>query len=347
MKLIDRNKKGSQIDISIVTVSFNCKEYLQKCLESVKQEIKNSGLNVEMIVVESESKDGTKDLIKLKKYHWIKWIEVENKGFGAGNNVGMRVTKGKYILLLNPDAELKKDTLGKMFEYMQMHDDVGVLGPKIVYGDGSLQISAYDNYPGLMSAFLENTLLDRVAYWLWPDKIYPGKLFSRALHNKKEREVAHLLGAALMIRKIVYEVVGEFDEQFFMFREETDLQYRIKKADWKIVYYPKTVVVHHEGKSTGEARFKKENWMRKLNLYLPSVYKYQRKWGFNGSEWVLWLIYVLGSMWTILILTMILIINNIFGWIKYDFKIKVNKSCFDIMVYHWVILYWHIRRVFL
>lgn len=333
-------------DISIITVSYNCKKYLQECLQSVAEEIKNCGLNVEMIVVESESTDGTKKLIGLKKYKWVKWMEVKNRGFGAGNNVGMKIAKGKYIFLLNPDTKIVKNALNEMFEYMQMHEDIGVLGPRIVYGDGSLQISAYDSYPGLWSAFLENTLLDRLGYWLFPKWIYPGKLFSRALHTKKQREVAHLLGAALMVRKLVYEVVGGFDERFFLYRDETDWQYRIKLAEWKIVYYPLATVIHFEGKSTGDTRFKKENWMRKLDMYLPSVYKYQNKWGGWISEYLLWMIYVLGSVWTILVLMVVGIVNNTLGWVVNRWREKINKSIVDIVSYHWAILYWHVRKLF-
>jgi len=149
----------------------------------------------------------------------------------------------------------------------------------------------------------------------------------------------------LIVRHIVYETVGEFDEQFFMFREETDWQYRIKSAGWDIVYMPQAIVIHHEGKSTGETRFVKEKWMRKLNLYLPSVYKYQKKWGGLLSEWLLWMIYIFGSIWTMIVLTLVWLLNNVFGWLKNDYRKKVNKSINNIATYHWAILYWHVRKL--
>ncbi len=344
MKKIKKEKQ--KIDISIVIVSYNCKEYLQKCLLSVQKESKNSGLIVETIVADNDSSDGTKKMQELKKYDWVQWINAKNNGFGAGNNIGMKKAKGKFIFLLNPDTELKKNCLWKMFEYMQMNEEIGVLGPRVVYGDNTAQITAYDNFPGLWSAFLENTLLDRLFYRVFPKIMYPGKLFSRELHDRDTRDVAHLLGAAIMVRHVAYEIVGDFDEQFFLFREETDWQYRIKNAGWRIVYMPKATIVHYEGKSTGEARFKKENWMKKLNLYLPSVYKYQRKWGGMFSEWILWMIYTLGSVWTIFVLIIIWVLNNVFGWLVNDFRKKVNRSVVDIIVYHWAILVWHIRKVF-
>lgn len=344
-KKLQKKIEVKTVDISIVIVSYNCKSYLQKCLESVEQAQKKSGLVVETIVVDNNSQDGTKKLKQYKKYAWVKWIDADNNGFGAGNNIGLKRSKGKYIFLLNPDTELSGNCLWKMFEYMQMHVDVGVLGPKLVYGDGSLQISAYDNFPCLLSAFWENTLLDRVGYWLFSNWIYPGKLFSRELHSNYDREVAHLIGAAMLVRHEVYDMVDGFDEQFFMYREETDWQYRMKMVGWKIVYFPKVKVVHFEGKSTGETRFKKENWLKKLDMYLPSVYKYQRKWGGTGSQWVLWLIYILGSVWTIFILLWIWILNNVFGWVMNNMRKKINKSIVDIATYHWMILYWHWLRV--
>lgn len=331
------------IDISIVTVSYNCHEYLIDCLESLRQDKISNGLNIEVIVVDNNSTDGTKKMIGLKKYAWVKWIEAENHGYGAGNNLGLKKARGKYIFLLNPDTKIKKGNLWKLFEYMETHEGVGIVAPKLVFGDGSLQVNAFDAFPGLISGWLENTLFDRFFYWLWPDKIYPGKLFSKSLHDQ-EREVAHVLGAAMFCRREVYECAGGFDERFFLFREETDWQRRIRKCGYKIVFWPEVVIKHFEGKSTGEARLKSENWMRKLNWYLPSVYKYQKKWHGDLSTLILICFYFFGSIWTLLVLGVIFVVNNLLLWVKPIWRSKINKSVRSIAIYHWAIIYWHLGR---
>jgi len=342
-----KEKKEIKVDVSVIIVSYNCRDYLRQCLMSLEKEIKHSGLKVETIVVDNSSTDGTNKMIGLKKYGWVKWIEAENNGFGAGNNLGIKESKGDYIFLLNPDTELKEGCIWQCFEYMQMNKEVGVLGPKVVYGDGVVQISAFDNFPGVISAWLENTLLDRVLYKLWPKRNYPGKLFSRSWHiNGQIREVAHVLGAAMWVRRSAYRLVGGFDEKFFLFREETDWQYRIRLAGWHVVYFPEAEVIHYEGKSTGEARFKKESWMKKLNWYLPSVYLFQKKWGSDWSLWWVWAAYVFGSIWTIIVLFFLWLINNTVGWVAGSWRGRINNSIGNIVVYHWAILAWHVGKLY-
>ena len=332
---------NNNIDVSIIIVSYNCKDYLTDCLRTVRRDIEGSGLKTEVIVVEVSSNDETVEMLKNKEYGWLSYVKAENRGFGAGNNVGMKVAKGKYLFLLNPDTVVEKGTIRFLYDYLEKNNWVGLVGPKLKFGDGNLQISAYDNYPGIISAFLENTLLDRLFYKLFPNTIYPGKLFSRKLHDRK-REVAHLLGAAMFMRREIYEQTMGFYEQFFMFREETGWQYRMKLAGWKIVFNPEITVTHFEGGSTGEAR-RKKNWQRKLDMYLPSVYKYEKKWGGWLRAILVGLIYFFGSIWTLLILGIIWPINNIFGWVVNNCRKKINRSIADIAIYHWAIIIWHVR----
>lgn len=337
-----KTTKNYEKDVSIIIVSYNCRIYLEKCLQSIKKDIVNSGLDIEVIVVDNDSKDGTRNMFDQKKFQWVNWVAAKNNGYGAGNNIGMKMSRGKYIFVLNPDTEIKNGFLWKMFRYMEEHRDVGVVGPRVVYGDNSLQISAYDNFPGLISAILENTLMDRLFYYLFPYWIYPGKLFSRKLHNK-EREVKHLLGAALFFRNEVYDMIGGFDERFFLYREETDWQYRIRIIGWKIVFYPKATVIHYEGVSTGQA-WSDRKWMSKLDVYLPSVYKYHMKWQGWFYMWVVMMIYFLGSIFTMMILCLIFLFFNTIGWLIPGLRKKIMKSISSIVTYHLAIVIWHIKR---
>ena len=336
--------KNLKHDISIVIVTYNGKDFFVDCIQSVKEEIKRSGLNVEVIVVDNGSTDGLRGLSENKKYSWLRWILSTNTGFSGGNNKGMKAAAGKYFFLLNGDTILRKGTLKNLYNYLENKPEVGVVGPRLSFGDGSLQISAYDNYPDLLSALLENTLLDRLLYWLFPYVVYPGKLFSRKMFDR-EREVKHLLGAALFLRREVYDKTGGFDELFFMFREETDWQRRIRNTGWKIMYYPEVKVTHFEGGSTGQARFKKQ-WGRKLDYYLPSVYAFEVKWGGVAASWILVLIYFIGSLFTLMVLLVVYILINLFGWVRPDFRRKANQSVEDIAIYHWAIVKWHLGRWF-
>lgn len=331
----------NEVDVSVVIVGYNCEPFLRPCLDSLQADIKASGLKVEVIVVNNAT-DNTRKIAKEKKYAWAKWVDAVNRGFGAGQNEGMKVAEGEYFFLLNPDTEIKKGTLKKFYDYLQKDSRIGLVGPKLLFGDGSLQISAFDNFPRLFSGWLENTLLDRVGYWLFPETNYPGKMFSRSLHSK-ERQVAHLLGAALFMRREIYDVIGGFDEQFFMFREETDWMKRISEAGWEIWYNPKIVVIHYEGGSTDQSR-RSNVWMRKLGMYLPSVYKYQKKWFGILSAYLLICFYFFGSMWTLFVLGLILIINNTFGLLLPKFRDRVNNSVRNIAIYHWAVISWHVLR---
>lgn len=336
-------KGNNLIDVSIITVSYNCREYLQMCLDAVKKAMANSHLNVEMIVVDNDSTDGTKAIKNDKKYEWIKWIDAENKGFAAGNNRGMELAKGKYLFLINPDTEIGPDNLFKLKEFIESKENVGMVGPRLVYGDGSLQISALDSEPTLLTAFLENTLLDRVFYKLFPDRIYPGKYFSIKLHDRI-REVDHVLGAAMFLPREVFDKVGRLDEDCFFFsREESDWQKRIKLAGWRVLYWPEVTVIHHEGKASGEARFS-QNWPKKLDLDLPSAFRYERKWRGGFSAWILMMIYFLGSIWTISILLWFYLAVSIFGWLMPKKRERWLHSIVYIMYYHWNIIKWLVGR---
>jgi len=331
------------IDVSIITVSYNCREYLQQCLAAVRKVIDQTELSVEMIVVDNDSTDGTKNFINDEKYRWVKWIESPNLGFAAGNNRGMESARGKYFFLINPDTEIPEGILDQLVAFIGDRPRTGLVGPRLVFGDGTLQISALDSEPTLLTAFLENTLLDRVFYRLFPFWIYPGKYFSAKMHDRT-RVVDHVLGAAMFLPREVYEKVGPLDSNFFFSREESDWQKRIKMAGWEIVYWPEVTVVHHEGKASGEARFT-QNWSNKLDLDLPAAFRYERKWRGSVSAFILMLIYWCGAVWTLEVLLILYVIVSLLGGFFPFKKDKWLHSIIYIMHYHWNILKWMAGRL--
>jgi hypothetical protein len=177
----------------------------------------------------------------------------ENRGFTAANNQGLALAtrpgrgedRSRYLLLLNPDAEVLGDALETMAGYMEAHPCVGALGPRLYYPDGRQQ-SSRRRFPTLATALVESTVIQE---W-WPDNRFLRRYYMADTDDSAIQPVDWLVGACLLVRREAYEEVGGLDEGFFMYSEELDWCRRIKEAGWDIVYLPTASVIHHEGKSS-------------------------------------------------------------------------------------------------
>lgn len=247
--------------LSIVIVSWNVVPLLRQCLASIESAPRvargaDGALRLpegalQLVVVDNASADGTTEMLQ-REFPWVEVIANDvNLGFTAGNNLGLARSRGRYVLLLNPDTRLTQDDnadpLGAMSSYMEAHPRVGVLGPRLVYGDGSPQPSRR-RFPTLMMALMESTLLEE-----W----FPGNRWARAyrLADQPDDEVQTVdwvTGAAMWVRREVLEQVGGLDERFFMYSEELDWCRRIKVAGWDVVYLPAATIIHYEGQSSGQ-----------------------------------------------------------------------------------------------
>lgn len=230
-------------DISIIIVSWNTKDILRDCLKSVYRETKR--LKFEVIVVDNDSSDGTKEMLK-KEFPKVETIfNKENKGFAAANNQGIKKAKGRYVLLLNSDTLILNNAVFKCFKFMKDNPDLGALGCKILNKDGTLQRSAF-MYPSILNMLIS--------------VFYLNKLFSKSKFFGRERmtyfdfdnikEVECVMGSFMMIRKRAIKQAGMMDERYFMYTEEADLCYRYKKKGWKIGYYPRAEIIHLGGESS-------------------------------------------------------------------------------------------------
>jgi len=243
------------IDLSIVIVSWNVRDLLEACLRSIEsgpvavvapgEPYDGERLGVEVIVVESGSEDGTGAMLA-EHFPWVHVIETgENVGFSRGNNIGIAVTRGRYVMLLNPDTEVIDDALPRMVVYMDRHRTVGVVGPRLLESDGVSVQSSRRRFPTLMTAFFEST-------WLQP--IAPRRVLEQYYvldePDDETLRVDWVTGAALLTRHVILELVGGLDENFFMYSEELDWCRRAKEAGWHVVYLPMAKVVHHGGKSS-------------------------------------------------------------------------------------------------
>jgi N-acetylglucosaminyl-diphospho-decaprenol L-rhamnosyltransferase len=169
----------------------------------------------------------------------------ENGGFTRGNNQALAAAQGRYLFLLNPDTELRPGALQTLIDYMDAHPRVGIVGPRLFYGDGSPQ-SSRRRFPTLATAFLESTKLQQ---WFPRNRVLM-RYYMLDTPDDATQEVDWINGSAMFVRREIYDQIGGFEEAFFMYSEELDWCYRAKQAGWQIVYLPTAQITHYEGKSS-------------------------------------------------------------------------------------------------
>lgn len=232
--------------ISVIIVSWNVGELLRRCLASIyTSRAATPTLELEVLVVDNASTDGTVAMVRSEFPEVRLVVNSTNLGFAAANNQGMRLAEGNYVMLLNPDTEVRGDAIGRMASYLDERPRVGMVGPKLLNSDGTIQ-SSRRRFPTLATAFVESTVLQRYV----PKSPVLRRYYFLDRPDNSTQEVDWLVGACLMVRREVIQQVGMLDESFFMYSEELDWCYRIGKAGWSIVYLPQAEVVHHYGQSS-------------------------------------------------------------------------------------------------
>jgi GT2 family glycosyltransferase len=244
-------------------VNWNVQDLLAACLGSIDRNVSLSGLpEVETIVIDNASTDGSVKMIA-ESYPWVTLVaNSKNCGFAAANNQGIRLCRGEYILLLNPDTVMRNDSLKTLVDYLDAHPPVGAVGPFLENPDGTLQVSCYPT----------PTLLGESWRLLRPNRsighgAYPMQTWSWS----EEHEVDVVQGACLMVRRQVFERVGLLDEDYFIYSEEVDLCTRIRQANWQITWVPSAKVVHFGGQSTRQVATEMF-----LQLYISKVIYFRK-----------------------------------------------------------------------
>ena len=208
----------NKIDLSIIIVSYNNKELLRQCLNSIHENV-STDCHYEIIVVDNNSQDNAVKMLQ-EEFPYVAVIDnSENYGFAKANNMGLRIAQGRYIILLNNDTFVLGRSFETLIEYMDAHPEVGAVSPRLLNGDG-----VTTQFQGGGST----------KKWL----------------SKTPRKVSFITGAALLIRQAVYKNVGGLDEKFFFYNEDLDWCTRMLKAGWQIHYVPLASVIHYGGKST-------------------------------------------------------------------------------------------------
>ena len=247
------------MDISFIIVNWNTRDLLQDCLNSIIKTVE--ALKYEVIVVDNASTDGSAGILA-EKYPQVRIIaNRENRGFGAANNQGFAVMKGKYALLMNTDAVLTNGAAHKLWDFAESTPDAAIVCGQLLNADGSKQNSVAA-FPTWLTLTANTSLLE----YLFPTK-YPSKRYEHAT----PLEVNSAIGACMLIRKKALDDVAVFDERYFFFFEETDLAYAMKRAGWRVYQVPDAMIYHLQGQSIGR------NVRSRIEFY-RSRYQFLRKW---------------------------------------------------------------------
>lgn len=233
------------MDLSIVIVSYNTKELLEDCLKSIQKS--NDKLKKEVFVIDNNSQDGSQESVA-KNFPAVNLIaNKDNLGFSKANNLALKKAKGKYILVLNPDTQLQKDTLGKMFSYMENHPEVGISTCRVELVNGGLDKDCRRHFPTPWRALCHFSKISNV--------FKGSKLFDQYymgyLSDKQDHDIDSCVGAFMFVRSNALKVVGHFDEDFFFYGEDLDLCWRFWQKGYKVTFTPITKIIHHKGAASG------------------------------------------------------------------------------------------------
>lgn len=278
-------------DVSVIIVNWNAGKYLQKTIESLVEKTKN--ISYELIIVDNNSNRDEESFLYiqnvLSKWNNFTFIKAdENLGFSKANNIGMSISKGRNLLILNPDVVFSNNIIEILSNYLDNNEEVGMVGPKVLNPDGSFQQPCLRGKPypkdtlfhivGLAKAFPKNEYFNGYAMW--------------NVDRDKINECWALSGCCMMLKKSLYEEIGGMDEQFFMYQEETDWGIRTKNVGKKVIYNPNAVVTHYQGVTTKRIQTKS------VLIFTQSMLKFFKKhfWNdYNILQKTFWVVLIWGN----------------------------------------------------
>jgi len=239
------------LDLSIIIVSYNTREFLKECIASIVKNVKK--ISYEIIIIDNASTDGTAESIKYKNIKMI--LNKGNVGFSRANNQGIKASQeSRYVLFLNPDTVIQDQTIEKMLEFMDAHKDVGASTCKLVMTNGKIDDATHRGFPTPWNAFSHFSGLEK----LFPkSKLFAGYSLGWMNFNSVHR-IDVLAGAFMLVRRIAGDEVKWWDEDYFFYGEDIDFCYMLKQKGWKIYYVPSVSIIHYKGVSGGIKAVSKE-----------------------------------------------------------------------------------------
>jgi len=314
MKDRDGENQSVEIAVSVIIVNWNTKNILTNCIDSIYQTIDN--LSCEVIVVDNASSDGSIEMLQERYSQVIKIFNSVNRGFGAANNQGFAVMKGKYALLLNSDTILTPGAINKLHSFARAHPQVAIVCGQLLNADGTRQ-NSIAAFPTLLTLAANTSLLEYLFPWRFPSKRY---------EHKKPIEVDSAIGACMMICKKALDEVGFFDERYFFFFEETDLAYAFSRKGWSVYHIPDAFIYHLQGQSIGH------NAGSRIEFY-RSRYQFFRKW--HNRPY-----YYLARV----IIFLRLLVNGFSSLLSVVLTLGLNKKLRDKLAMYSKLIHWHFQK---
>jgi GT2 family glycosyltransferase len=251
--------------LSIIIVNWNTKNILKQAINSVISETKE--IDCELIVVDNNSSDGSSQMIK-KDFPSILLIENKiNKGFAGGNNDGLKITKGDYLMLLNSDTIVQENAIEKMVKFLDENNEVVMLGPKLLNKYGNFQESCRRNLPDIKNSFLYIFSINKNKYKTHKDENVSG--YTEAIS-----------GAVMMFRRSVYEKIGGLDERYFMYAEDLDYCKQVFNLGWKTYYLSEAKIIHLGGESS------KQKSSKNLFYFYKTMWQYYKKHFYKKNNFI-------------------------------------------------------------
>jgi len=249
------------MQLSVIILNYNVRYFLELCVLSVQNAIQN--IDAEIIVIDNNSQDDSCSMMKLR-FPNVKLIEnKENSGFPKGNNIGVAAAKGEYICILNPDTVVAEDTFTKVLAFAKKQNDLGIVGVKLIDGTGNFLPESKRGTPTPFVAFTKITGL----YKIFPKTF--GKYYAQYLLENETGKVEILVGAFMVMKRELYNEIGGFDENCFMYSDDIDLSYMALKKGKSNYYFHETSVIHYKGEST----IKDGTYMKRFQEAMNFFYK--------------------------------------------------------------------------
>lgn len=274
------------VDVSVIILNFNTRPLTQLCLESVKRS-RLGTYSMEIIVCDNASTDQTLEMVRKDFPDVVRIQNGGNVGFAAGNNPGIKRAKGRYIVLLNSDTEVTPNVMKSMIAFMDAHPKAGAATCKLMLMDGTMDPACHRGFPTPWSSF---------TYFMKLEKLFPAsRVFGQYHQGYKDltqpHEVDSISGAFFMVRRDVIKEVGLLDEDYFMYAEDIDWAYRIKKSGWQIWFTPEVTVLHKK-KQSGRSHANRERRIKTQTFFITyNKLFYTKHYEQVYPRWVTWLVY--------------------------------------------------------
>ena len=244
------------LKLSVIIVNYNVKYYLDQCIRSVLRAFEEMNTPAEIIVVDNHSADGSVDYLEQrypqKLFPMVRFVRsAHNLGFARANNIAIRQSRGEYVLLLNPDTIVGEDALKASVDFMDVHEDAGAVGVRMLGAQGRRAMESRRGLPTPMVSFFKMLgFCNR-----WPHHRLFGKYYMGYLPWDEPCQIEVVSGAYCMLRRKALDEVGLLDEDFFMYGEDIDLSYRVLKGGYHNYYLP-VDILHYKGESTQKSSFR-------------------------------------------------------------------------------------------